>query len=188
MKECNILVVSPEGKSYETILGYLNQEKLGTDVLRVDSMGEAISVLKKTEAEILLADVRHSFFNLPVRKKEEDFTPTKGNAKEDLKYIKYYIRNHYNEFLSLSTLANKACLSANYLSSLFKKNEGITLCAYIERVRMEKAAFLVLTEDKMMQDIAWEVGFRHSSYFCRTFRNFYGETPKQYRLRHRKKK
>lgn len=184
----SILIVSHGGKSYEELLDCLNQEKLGLDVLRVDTLGEALSVIKKSEASILLADVSQDIFDIPGQITSEEFQARKGNAKEDIKFIKQYIHDHCNEELSLKQLARIVCLSPNYFCSLFKKVEGISITGFIMQIRMEKAAFLILTEEKMMQDIAAEVGFCHSSYFCRSFHSYYGETPKQYKISHQKKK
>jgi len=44
-------------------------------------------------------------------------------------------------------------------------------------VRMEKAKELLETTNMKISGIAKEVGFSNNSYFCRSFREFFGDTP-----------
>ncbi len=106
-----------------------------------------------------------------------------GGTKADIGFVKRYIRMHLEEDLSLSRLASLACLSPNYLSTLFKRREGESVKNYIERHRMERASYLLITEESLMSEIALKVGYRHSSYFCRVFKEHYGISPLQFRRR-----
>ena len=44
-------------------------------------------------------------------------------------------------------------------------------------MRMEKAKELLETTNMKISGIAKEVGFSNNSYFCRSFREFFGDTP-----------
>ncbi len=109
----------------------------------------------------------------------------RGNTKADLGFVKCYIRMHLDGDLSLQSLSRVACLTPNYLSALFRRKEGEPLKNYIERNRVERAAYLLLTEDSQMTEIAAKVGYRHCSYFCRVFKAHYGLSPLQYRRKNR---
>ena len=108
--------------------------------------------------------------------------------KADLRTVKQYVRLHLEEELTLPKLSEMVCLSPNYLSTLFKRREGLALKKFIEKNRIERAAYLLLTEDSMMSEIAARVGYHHCSYFCRIFRRYYGVTPLQFRLKNRSDK
>jgi AraC-like DNA-binding protein len=151
----------------------------------VRNFDEARSVARSTGADILIADVRHAFPASEFDLEAERFSPTKGHAREDLDFIKKYIRNHYNEKINLQKIANLACLSTTYLCYLFKQVEGITIHAYIEHIRMEKAAYMLITEDRIIRDIAEEVGYPQSTYFTKLFIKHFGMKPVEYRVSHR---
>ena len=96
-----------------------------------------------------------------------------------------YIRLHLADDLSLTALSRLVCLSPNYMCMLFRESEGMSLGTFIEQSRMQRAAYLLITEDSQMQEIAARVGYRRVSYFCRAFKSYYGCTPRTYRYAHR---
>ena len=83
--------------------------------------------------------------------------------------------------LSVRGLAGQSGCTADYLSHLFRQATGEPLVAYINRLRMERAAHL-LTQSKMAgKEIAWACGYAAPSYFIRTFRSHFGMTPTAWR-------
>ena len=59
-----------------------------------------------------------------------------NSATQKIYSITYYIHSHYDEELSLDSLADKFFLSSCYLSHQFKKVTGFTLISYIQKVRI----------------------------------------------------
>ena len=57
----------------------------------------------------------------------------------------------------------------------------MTLNRFIREVRMNKAKELLETTNMKITGIAKEIGFSNSSYFCRSFREFFGDTPESCR-------
>ena len=86
--------------------------------------------------------------------------------------------------LSLSSLADTLKVNPSYLSSLFRKELNCTLTDYVNRKRIERAAYLLNTTNKQIQNIASECGIPDSNYFIKIFRKQMGMTPTQYRRRH----
>lgn len=84
--------------------------------------------------------------------------------------------------LSLSTLAEAQNISAGYLSSLFKKETGKTVTAYINDRRMKLAAHLLSTTRLQIQTVALHCGILDVQYFSKTFKKYTGKTPKEYRM------
>ena len=92
--------------------------------------------------------------------------------------MKGYIYHHYKEKdLGAETLSAMVFLSPGYLSAVFKEETGMTLNRFIREVRMNKAKELLETTNMKISQIAKEVGFSNNSYFCRSFREFFGDTP-----------
>ena len=96
--------------------------------------------------------------------------------------VKNYIYHHYGEKeRGPEKLAALVYLSPGYLSAIFKEETGVTLNRFVREVRMNKAKELLENTNKKISQIAKEVGFSNSSYFCRSFREFFGASPESCR-------
>jgi len=116
-----------------------------------------------------------------VEELEAQLTPEKDSPKHTVALVEQYIREHYQDVLSLDILAEKVYLTPHYLSSIFIQEKGIGINKYIKNARMEKARELLLSTNMKISDVCEQVGYSNLSYFCRSFRNEYGVTPDQYR-------
>jgi len=92
-----------------------------------------------------------------------------------------YIHMHYNEDLTLNTLADLVYLNPNYLSNVFSQVTGCTLNKYIKQIRMEKAQELLLHTNMKVTDISQAIGYPNTSYFCKSFQKLFGTTPERFR-------
>ncbi|MBR1463969.1 MAG: response regulator [Prevotella sp.] len=82
---------------------------------------------------------------------------------------------------SSSTLASGLCLSYSQLNRKVKNITGISIGAFVTRVRLEKAQRQIMQTNMPISDIALNCGFDDNSYFSRAFKQAYGESPTQYR-------
>lgn len=92
-----------------------------------------------------------------------------------------YIQAHYNENLSLDSVANEIELSSPYLSSLFSRILGTTFVNYIQSVRIQKAKELLCGTTMKVYEIAYCIGYDDEKYFSQVFRKTEGITPSQFR-------
>ncbi|MCI6466610.1 MAG: helix-turn-helix transcriptional regulator [Faecalicatena sp.] len=83
--------------------------------------------------------------------------------------------------LSLKAQADFLNVTASYLSTLFKKETGMTLTEYVNRKRIEHAVFLLNTTKMQIQTIAQYCGIPDVNYFTKTFKKYIQQTPKEYR-------
>ena len=104
-----------------------------------------------------------------------------SSSRNEVAAVKNYIYQHYEEDLNLEMLAEKVYLSSGYLSFIFKKETGMNLNRYIRVFRMEKAKELLCSTNMKVAQISERVGFANVSYFCRSFREYYGSSPESYR-------
>jgi len=100
-----------------------------------------------------------------------------------LKKAERYIWKHYTRKLSLKEIANASGLSAPYLSMVFKEEMGENLSNYLNRLRVEKAAALLVTTTMPISEITLACGFEDQSWFSKIFKNITGLTPGKYRER-----
>lgn len=83
--------------------------------------------------------------------------------------------------LSPSALAAGQSVSLGYLSTVFKKETGKTISAYIRERRMEYAAYLLRTTSLQIQTVALHCGIMDVQYFSKLFKKHHGKTPSEYR-------
>lgn len=85
-----------------------------------------------------------------------------------------YIEQNIDETFSLDRLADLSGFSKFHFHRIFHSIMGETLFQFIQRVRVEKAAYmLVVNRKKSITDIALDCGFSSSALFARTFKNVF---------------
>ena len=82
-----------------------------------------------------------------------------------------YVEANIDKELTLSELAEVALFSPFHFHRIFSAIVGETLNGFIQRLRIEKAAtMLVQNPKKSITEIAFDCGFSGSSAFARAFR------------------
>lgn len=94
---------------------------------------------------------------------------------------KALIIKKYTNSITLDSIAWDIGISACYLSTLFKKIEGIPLRDFIIQTRIEAAKDLLRTPEAKIYEVSTAVGYSDSRYFSQIFRKITGFTPSQYR-------
>ncbi len=95
--------------------------------------------------------------------------------------IKRRIDQHYTHPLTVDGLAEGFQISRSHFSSIFKKGMGVTFVEYLNRVRVAAACELLRDSDRLVKQIAVEVGFGSKQNFIRVFRAVTGLTPSDFR-------
>lgn len=92
---------------------------------------------------------------------------------------KKYIEAHYMETeLSITDISKALLINQTYLRSMFKSEMGLTLSEYITKYRMTVAKRLIYETNEKMSVIAEQVGYSDVSYFSKSFKKYYGVSPK----------
>ena len=94
---------------------------------------------------------------------------------------KRFIEDNYCRRISLSTVADALHVSPNYLSRIFRLQAGMTLTAYVHRVRLEHATLLLSTGGDSISEIAYRVGYQNYRDFYRNFVKYEKTAPGRYR-------
>ena len=92
-----------------------------------------------------------------------------------------YIRDNYFKPMSLDDIAKIAGMSPFAFTRYFKKNSGAGFVEYLNRVRTNKACYLLRETEYQVHDIAMECGFASISNFNKHFRKTEGISPRDYR-------
>ncbi len=92
-----------------------------------------------------------------------------------------YIKKNYPQKITLETLAEISGLSVSSFRRYFHGAVGTSPINYLLKLRLQKAAELLDSNDQSISEIAYKTGFSDSNYFIRQFKKFTGETPLKYR-------
>ena len=83
--------------------------------------------------------------------------------------------------LSSEILADKLFMSKSQLNRKVKSITGLDTATYVRQSRMSFAKKLIAAGDMSIGDIVMRCGFESPSYFTKTFKQYFGVTPSQYR-------
>jgi AraC-like DNA-binding protein len=111
---------------------------------------------------------------------------TATRSSEKLSKITEWIRVHLSKRISLKNVAYEFNYSREYLSRFFKKNMGMGVQEYINKMRIAKARELLVESDKNILEIASELGFADDKYFLKLFKRYEKITPGEYRRAYHK--
>jgi two-component system response regulator YesN len=94
--------------------------------------------------------------------------------------INYMKENHQNG-ITLEEIASYCHLSRFHFSHLFKKEVGLSVMDFFNKLRMDKALFYLEKTDISIQEIANQAGFIDTNYFSRLFKKYQQYSPTEYR-------
>lgn len=140
-------------------------------------------------------DLIHIFTKLKIRMDQErvdydavSFMENSMNFNDKvIVAIKDYIKEHYVD-VTLEDLTQIVHMNPNYISRFFKQKTNQNFSEYLIEVRMKKAAELLDDIQYKTYEVSALVGYSNSVNFTRTFKNFFGMSPREYRNRTQKKR
>lgn len=104
-----------------------------------------------------------------------------GKEAQQMNRIKEHVENHYQENITLESMAALVFMNPYYFSSFFKKHTGQNFKQYVTEVRMKQAVRLLLQTDLMVYEIAERVGYNNARQFSDMFKKMYGKLPQEYK-------
>jgi len=78
-------------------------------------------------------------------------------------------------------LLKRSGISPEHLSRSFRRHLGQTPTAFVNEVRLSRAAMILLSSSQDVLELAADCGFENASYFYRSFKRRFGLTPRAYR-------
>lgn len=178
---------SRNAKNYTVILNTILRkaaENGGVHPLYIDRLSSDFALrieaaVSWKELQDIWEEMAHKYCLLVKKHSMRDYSPL---------VQKVMARVDFDLTTDLSLKANAEALSVNpsYLSTLFKKETGVTLTDYVNRKRVEHAAYLLSSTDLSVSSVGQRCGIQDDNYFTKIFKKYTEKTPKQYRheLRH----
>jgi len=98
-------------------------------------------------------------------------------SNELIEEIKNYIDENFDKKITLSEIAEKSFYNPIYFGNLLKKHFGKSFSTYIKEKRISKAAELLMSTDKSVDEVMALVGYNDKKLFYSHFKEIYGTTP-----------
>lgn len=108
--------------------------------------------------------------------------PVKGGlAPAARRRLREYIEAHLTRMVTLSELAELACLSEFHFSRMFRASFDLPPHGWIAQQRLDRARTLLRTTTLTVDQIAAQCGYADASHFGHRFRAAMGAAPLAYR-------
>lgn len=138
------------------------------------------------ETPYRMAAIRSAVLGLMVTLCREHSTTATAleRPEKSLFYVKQaidYIRASYGKNFSLEDAAAFVGVNKCYLSREFHKYTGCSFVSYVNRTRCKMAQHLLRDGQLDICEVASRCGFENRSYFAKTFRQYVGMLPREYR-------
>ncbi|TLS53839.1 response regulator [Paenibacillus antri] len=102
--------------------------------------------------------------------------------RAEIRLAKEYVQSRLGEDLNVGDISSRLGLNANYLSVLFRRHTGQRLVEYIQQSRVEAAKKLLRETTLKVYEVAEQVGFKDTSYFCKVFKEYAAMTVSDFRM------
>jgi len=144
-------------------------------VVKSTKYSELLSVFRKINEEL-------DEENLP--KKEETKTPCNDDVhsynERIVATIKNYITEHFKD-VELEDIADFVHMNPFYISKFFKQKTGQNFSEFLLKIKMEKALELLKDIRYKIYEVSVMVGYSNVKNFTRTFKSYYGKSPREFR-------
>lgn len=148
-----------------------------TSLERKDISGTANSMYLKAKVFELMAIQMENYKNININK--EKIKPDK--TIKTLYLIRQIIKSNLHKNMSLKELTIEAGINGNTLNREFIRVFGFSINEFSTLEKMSKAKDMLENTDKMVYQIAEEVGYKNATHFSAAFKRKFEITPNEYR-------
>ncbi len=135
------------------------------------------SLLVKSQLFLFLHALYQYRYRNMVEKKTESVHADK------LKQIITWVKEHYQEQISIQEGAKLLGYSEAHFMRIFKQETGQTFVHFLNEYRLAAASYYIKETNDSISKIAESCGFENLSYFIRIFKKKYGVSPREFRKR-----
>ena len=97
-----------------------------------------------------------------------------------------FIEEHFSDPITIEDIVSHSHVSRRHFFRLFEQAIGVAPMGYLKKLRLQKAASLLLTTNRSVTRVAFDCGFNDSNYFSSMYRKEFGNSPSQFRKRGRR--
>ena len=174
-----------DAKSYLHSLGLLGQMVLpglsNPEISRLFSLLHAEYALAQKSHETVTAGLLLAFLGIASRGVELAAVQIDEKKQALVQHAIETMHEGLGSRLSVAELAARCNYSVGYFSHLFRTVTGISVHAYMARLRIERAKELLESASLSILEISLAVGYEDQNYFSRFFKEHTGVSPSAYR-------
>lgn len=111
----------------------------------------------------------------------EVFSSARNHGDEEILTVQKWLEEHFREEIKIDDLAGKAAMGRRTFERRFKNATGDSPLHYLQRIRVEKAKYLLENGRETFDIITARVGYEDPSTFRRIFQKSTGLQPGSYR-------
>ena len=93
----------------------------------------------------------------------------------------HYLHDHLAESVTASDMAKVCHMSLSGFHRYFRRHTDASPINYLKRLRLNKAAQLLLSTDLTIAEVSDRTGFSNQFHFSREFKRVYRQSPAVYR-------
>lgn len=173
----------PEDIKEVMIRCFFNVMRLASISGQVEELPPIRHWIRKIEQATSWTEIRESFFEFYDYMKKIE-----GNAKEEgddysslVSSALAFIKEYYNQGISLGEIAQELNVTEAYLSTQLKKETGKYFTEIVKNYRIPMAKKLLISTSMKLTDIAKQVGYSDAKYMSKVFKEEVGMLPAEYR-------
>ena len=161
----------------------------GQDRLRFHDWHYDLVARETYRRKLALMEIEARLGRLAFRSHSRLASPHKGGSFSHRHFqkaagIARYVSTHFNQSLSIDSIASAVDMSPGAATRMFKKVCRTNLSQFLLQHRMHHAQKLLASTDHKILDVALASGYPTASRFYAAFRKFTGTTPDLYRRNH----
>ncbi len=138
------------------------------------------------ESSLNLMSHLYLFFDYLIKGVNLAKNVTGGTLKDFyIREVISFIEQNYQNNIKVEDISKWCNLNRSYLTKIFKKEKNISLQQFLIKYRMSKACEKLKLTSLSIKDISESIGYDNQLNFSRTFKNEFGISPSEYRLKNK---
>jgi YesN/AraC family two-component response regulator len=187
----SVLLVDDEVRTLHHLKTAVPWDHLGMEVIGTAENGlDALDFIEAHAVDLLITDIRmpgmdglelcSEELSAGIYTHQIPFVDASFEGPDSFLAIMNYLNTHYEQAITLKSVAEDLHLNASYISQLIKAETGLTYTQYITELRIGKAKELLTHTKLSLAEISEAVGFNDYFYFIKKFKKEVEVTPGKY--------
>lgn len=178
---------SPEMEKINTLVnkakaGIVFGEKTKKSIQKkLSEMLETVTPLKRLMKLIEILEFLSDTKDYKTLNAGKYFLHTQVEDNERINLIFNYVKDHFNDQITLEEVATLSNMTVPSFCRYFKKITNKTFTQFVNEYRIIHSLKLLSEQPISINEVCYQSGFNNFSYFNKTFKEYTGKSPSQYR-------
>ena len=182
MRHESLVAVGPRWKPGETEGGCLH---LGSSdfVLLLDKVRRMEAELENQTPENRIAALAYFLLIITLLRRQSRPWESSGSvvAGHRVSRALEFIEEHFSDPITVEEIVTHSHVSRRHFFRLFEQAVSVTPMEYLKKLRLQKAASMLLTTTDSITQVAFACGFNDSNYFSSLYHKEFGVSPSQFK-------